>query len=126
MQNLLTTPLYDTLGPDAAEQVIQGAGVSVVFASMDKVATVSHIRCCPIAPQPLISLGWVQLAGIHDRGHCPNFKVAVIMPLQPFDKSAEFPKVGSFAQIVCLLNWVLLACVPCCADQQQAEDHDVR
>jgi long-chain acyl-CoA synthetase len=54
--SLATVPLYDTLGPDAAEYIINHADVPVVVCSIDKVAT---------------------LIKISDR--CPNMKIIITM-----------------------------------------------
>lgn len=67
-QNLCTVPLYDTLGPEAAEFIIRQAEVSTVFCSRDKVAT---------------------LISISQSGRVPSLKTIIVLPLQPWDKPSN-------------------------------------
>eukprot|EP00455_Lapot_gusevi_P019534 TRINITY_DN2086_c0_g1_i2.p1 TRINITY_DN2086_c0_g1~~TRINITY_DN2086_c0_g1_i2.p1 ORF type:complete len:764 (+),score=291.62 TRINITY_DN2086_c0_g1_i2:300-2294(+) len=63
---LCTVPLYDTLGPDAAEYVIRQAECVTVFCSRDKVSSL-----VAMAPR------------------CPKLRHVVVMPPQPWDKPSQ-------------------------------------
>jgi len=63
--NLVTVPLYDTLGPESAEQIVSQATLQAVICSADKVASL------------------VAIAARH-----PCLRVVIVMPTQPFEAKA--------------------------------------
>ena len=69
-QNLVTVPLYDTLGPDASEFILKQAEVTTIFCSRDKVAS---------------------LVKISQSGQVPSLKTIIVFPLQPWDKPTKTP-----------------------------------
>lgn len=60
--NFITVPLYDTLGPEAAEQIIQQATVSAVICSQEKVPSLIEIA-----------------------SRQPHLTLLIVMPPQPFE-----------------------------------------
>jgi len=69
--NFVTVPLYDTLGPEAAEQIISQATLSAVICSADKVASL------------------VSIASKH-----PCLTTIIVMPPQPFEAASASAGAG--------------------------------
>jgi long-chain acyl-CoA synthetase len=67
--NLVTVPLYDTLGPEAAELIVQQATVSAVICSQEKVASLVEIAA-----------------------KFPCLTTIIVMPPQPFEAKPAPPK----------------------------------
>jgi long-chain acyl-CoA synthetase len=67
--SLVPVPLYDTLGPEAAQFVVTQADISVVFCSIRNVKNVQALA---------------------DSGECKSLKYIVVMPAQPFEPEQDF------------------------------------